>query len=84
MYITVNTQATHHGVLQLCVRVRDLAPNRWNIRSTARLVPIEWPDSTVIRLAILPAECAATMSERFESINNDFFSISFHYTQYCL
>ena len=54
----------HQGVLQLCVRVRDLAPSRWNIRSTARLVPIEWPDSTVIRLAILPAECAATMSTR--------------------
>ena len=55
-------------MLQLCVRVRDLAPNLWNIRSTARLVPIEWPDSTVIRLAILPAECAARISTGIEKM----------------
>ena len=63
----------------MCVRVRDLAPNLWYIRSTARLVPIEWPDSTVIRLAILPAECAARMSARFEIHNYILFYISFHY-----
>ena len=55
-------------MLQLCVSVRERAPSRWNIRSTARLVPIECPDSTVIRLAIFPAECAATMSALTEDL----------------
>ena len=43
---------THHGVLQLCVSVSETAPSLWNILSTARLVPIECPDSTLIKLAI--------------------------------
>lgn len=59
----VTYSQSYQGVLQLCVSVRDLAPRRWNMRSTARLVPIEWPDSTVIRLAILPDPCADTSSE---------------------
>ncbi len=33
--------STDHGVLQLCVRVSEMAPSRWNILKTARLVPIE-------------------------------------------
>ena len=44
---------TDHGVLQLWVSVREMAPSLWNILSTARLVPIECPDSTLIKLAIL-------------------------------
>jgi hypothetical protein len=36
------------------VSVKDLAPSLWNILRTARLVPIEWPDSTVIKLPIFP------------------------------
>ena len=40
----------------LCVSVSDLAPRRWNILNTARLVPMEWPDSTVTMLPIRPWE----------------------------
>ena len=43
---------THQGVLQLCVSVSETAPSLWNILRTARLVPIECPDSTLIKLAI--------------------------------
>lgn len=53
---------SYQGVWQLWVSVRDLAPRRWNIRSTAKLVPIEWPDSTVIRLPIRPEAWTAEIS----------------------
>ena len=53
---------TYQGVLQLWVRVSDLAPRRWNMRRTAKLVPMECPDSTVMRLAILPEAWADTNS----------------------
>ena len=45
---------SYQGVSQLWVRVRALTPSLWKVLRTPRLVPMEWPDSTVITLAILP------------------------------
>ena len=56
-------EKSYHGVLQLWVRVREMAPKRWNIRRTAKLVPIEWPDSTLIMLAIRPSLWASKTAE---------------------
>ena len=58
------TQVTYQGVSQLCVRVRTRTPSRWNIRRTARLVPMLCPDSTVIMLPIRPALCESMISKQ--------------------
>lgn len=50
-------------MLQVCVRVRYLAPNSYNILRTARLAPTAWPPSTPIRLANLPSLCALSIPE---------------------
>ena len=56
MYVCIDTKLkTYQGVSQLCVRVRARTPSLWNVLRTPRLVPILWPDSTVMKLAIFPA-----------------------------
>ena len=50
-----------------------MAPSRWNIRKTAKLVPIEWPDSTLIRLAIFPSAC--TSLKAIQEINTYWFGV---------
>ena len=45
-----------------------MAPSRWNIRKTAKLVPIECPDSTLIRLAILPSAWTSVKAIQLKEI----------------
>ena len=63
--LKVKVKGTYHGLLQLCVRARDLTPSWWYILSTEREVPMEWPDSTVITPAIFPDWWTVTRSGNF-------------------
>ena len=49
---------TYHGVLQLWVKVIYLVPSLYISRKVARLLSMEWPPSTPIRLPILPSSKA--------------------------
>ena len=52
----------HQGVSQLWVRVRARTPSLWKVLNTPRLVPMLWPLSTVMKLAILPPLWASIIS----------------------
>ena len=54
----------HQGVSQLWVRVRARTPSLWKVLNTPRLVPMLWPLSTVMKLAILPPLWASIISEK--------------------
>ena len=48
------------------VSVSETAPSLLNILRTARLVPMEWPDSTLMSEAVRPSRC--TSSSEAESL----------------
>ena len=58
---------TYHGVLQLWVKVIYLVPSLYISRKVARLLSMEWPPSTPIRLPILPSSKACRIPTRTNS-----------------
>ena len=58
---------TYHGVLQLWVKVIYLVPSLYISRRVARLLSMEWPPSTPIRLPILPSSKACRIPTRSNS-----------------